>query len=98
MSHGLFASLFETGRPFCLIDTRERRNHVNGHWFGSTNIPLSGLTGRIDRLVPDRGFPVHLLDWQDGASGPPASVCQNLATGMSLHARPAIRAGMATVS
>ena len=69
MSHGLFASLFETGRPFCLIDTRERRDHVNGHWFGSTNIPLSGLTGRIDRLVPDRGFPVHLLDWQDGASG-----------------------------
>ena len=68
MSHGLFASLFETGRPFCLIDSRERRDHVDGHWFGSTNIPLSILTTRIQILVPDRHFPIHLLDWQDAAS------------------------------
>ncbi|MEC8130874.1 MAG: rhodanese-like domain-containing protein, partial [Pseudomonadota bacterium] len=68
MSQGLFASLFETGRPFCLIDSRERRDHVDGHWFGSTNIPLSVLTTRIQILVPDRHFPIHLLDWQDAAS------------------------------
>ena len=68
MSYGLFASLFETGRSFCLIDTRERRDHVDGHWFGSTNIPLSVLTTRIQILVPDRHFPVYLLDWQDAAS------------------------------
>ena len=68
MGHGLFASLFETGRPFCLIDSRERRDHVDGHWFGSTNIPLSVLTTRIQILVPDRHFPIHLLDWQDAAS------------------------------
>lgn len=68
MSQGLFTSLFEAGDPFVLIDTRERRDHVNGHWFGSTNIPLSVLTLRLDRLVPDRDFPIHLLDWQDKPS------------------------------
>ena len=68
MSRGLFASLYEAGRPFALIDTRERRDHVDGHWFGSTNIPLSVLTAGITRMVPDRDFPVHLLDWQDAAS------------------------------
>ena len=68
MSHGLFASLFEAGRPFCLIDVRERRDHVDGHWFGSTNIPLSALTVRINQMVPDRDFPIHLLDWRDPAS------------------------------
>ena len=68
MSRGLFASLFEDGRPFCLIDVRERRDHVDGHWFGSTNIPLSTLTARINLMVPDRHFPIHLLDWQDPAS------------------------------
>jgi len=68
MSHGLFASLYEAGHPFALIDTRERRDHVDGHWFGSTNIPLSVLTQRIGSMIPDRGFPVHLLDWQDAAS------------------------------
>ena len=68
MSRRLFASLYEAGRPFALIDTRERRDHVDGHWFGSTNIPLSVLTAGITRMVPDRDFPVHLLDWQDAAS------------------------------
>ena len=47
---------------------RERRDHVDGHWFGSTNIPLSTLTARINLMVPDRHFPIHLLDWQDPAS------------------------------
>ena len=69
MTHGLFASLYEKGEPFALIDTRERRDHVDGHWFGSTNIPLSDLTRKVTRLVPDVAFPVHLLDWQDAASG-----------------------------
>ena len=68
MSRGLFASLYEAGRPFALIDTRERRDHVDGHWFGSTNIPLSVLTTRMTSMVPDRNFPVYLLDWQDMAS------------------------------
>ena len=68
MSQGLFASLYEAGSPFALVDARERRDHVDGHWFGSTNIPLSVLTARITRLVPDRDFPIHLLDWQDRAS------------------------------
>ena len=68
MSQGLFTSLYEAGRPFALIDTRERRDHVDGHWFGSTNIPLSVLSARITRLIPDHSFPVHLLDWQDAGS------------------------------
>ena len=68
MSRGLFVSVYEARRPFALIDTRERRDHVDGHWFGSTNIPLSVLTAGITRMVPDRDFPVHLLDWQDAAS------------------------------
>ena len=68
MSRCLFASLYAAGRPFALIDARERRNHVDGHWFGSTNVPLSILTERIRQLVPDTGFPLHLLDWQDTPS------------------------------
>lgn len=68
MSQGLFTSLYETGEPFALIDGRERREHVNGHWFGSTNIPLSVLASLISRLLPQRNFPIHLLDWQDAQS------------------------------
>ena len=68
MSKGLFASLYTAGRPFALIDTRERREHVDGHWFGSVNIPLSVLSAEIARMVPDRRFPVYMLDWQNVAS------------------------------
>jgi rhodanese-related sulfurtransferase len=68
VSKGLFASLYGAGRPFALIDSRERRDHVDGHWFGSINIPLSVLTDQINRMVKDRDFPIHLLDWQDTAS------------------------------
>jgi rhodanese-related sulfurtransferase len=68
VSQGLFASLYETGYPFALIDTRERVEHVNGHWFCSTNIPLSVLTSHINRLVPEHDFPIFLLDWQDELS------------------------------
>ena len=63
-----FTRLYESDAPFALIDTRERREHVNGHWFGSVNMPLSMLTPKITRMVPDRDFPIHLLDWQDEAS------------------------------
>ena len=65
MSRGLFASLYEAGEPFALLDTRERRDFVGGHWFGSTNVPLSLLSAQIGRLVPDLDFPIHLLDWCD---------------------------------
>ena len=41
MSYGLFAALYDAGTSFALIDSRERRDYVAGHWFGSTNIPLS---------------------------------------------------------
>lgn len=68
MSEGLFTSLYEAGEPFALIDTRERREHVHGHWFGSTNIPLSVLNPQIFQLVSDRDFPIHVLDWQDTPS------------------------------
>ncbi|MEC8552015.1 MAG: rhodanese-like domain-containing protein, partial [Pseudomonadota bacterium] len=78
MSRGLFASLYEAGKPFALIDTRERRDHVDGHWFGSTNIPLSVLEERLARLIPDRAFPVHLLDWQDKASEAAAAILSRL--------------------
>lgn len=78
MSQGLFATLFETGEPFVLVDTRERREHVNGHWFGSSNIPLSMLTPKINRLVPNRDFPIHLLDWQDSPSDAAASLLSRL--------------------
>ncbi len=57
--------MYEADEPFALIDTRERHEHVHGHWFGSTNIPLSVLVPQIFRLVPDRNFPIHVLDWQD---------------------------------
>ena len=67
MSEGLFASLYARREPFALIDTRERRPFVDGQWFGSINVPLSVLTRQITRLVPDRAFPIHLLDWQDDA-------------------------------
>jgi len=65
VSRGLFTSLYEAGKPFALIDTRERREYVNGHWFGSTNIPLVMLTPQINQLVPDHDFQIYLLDWQD---------------------------------
>ncbi|MEC7237135.1 MAG: rhodanese-like domain-containing protein [Pseudomonadota bacterium] len=78
MSRGYFTALYEAGAPFALIDTRERREHVDGHWFGSTNIPLSSLARTITRLVPDRGFHVHLLDWQDRASGAAATLLSQL--------------------
>ncbi len=68
MAEGLFSSLYNQGQPFALIDTRERREHVNGHWFGSTNIPLSVLSNQIRKLVPAVDFPIHLLDWQDAAA------------------------------
>ncbi|MFT4725859.1 MAG: hypothetical protein ACI9UN_000354 [Granulosicoccus sp.] len=47
---------------------RERRIHVNDHWFGSTNIPLSVLTPHINWLMPERDVSIHLLDWQDAPS------------------------------
>ena len=68
MSRSIFTSLYESGKPFALIDTRERRDYVNGHWFGSTNIPLSVLAQQITRMVPVRDFPIHLLDWHDKLS------------------------------
>jgi len=68
MSQGLFVSLYESFEPFALLDTRERRDYVNGHWFGSTNIPLSVLETQIIRTVPDQDFPIHLLNWQDNSN------------------------------
>lgn len=78
MSEGVFAKLYDAGAPFALIDTRERRDHVDGHWFGSTNIPLSVLSDTISCLVPDRTFPVHLFDWQDPASQAAADLLAQL--------------------
>ena len=51
MTHGLFATLYGTNAPFALIDSREWRDYVNGHWFGSTNMPLSRRTAIITRLI-----------------------------------------------
>ncbi len=78
MSRGLFTSLYQAGEPFALIDTRERREHVNGHWFGSTNIPLSVLTPQIIRLVPAHDFPIFLLDWQNRSSEAAATQLSDL--------------------
>ena len=39
MTADIFTALYGQGAPFCLIDSRERRDYVQGHWFGSTNIP-----------------------------------------------------------
>lgn len=86
MSHGLFAALYEAGNPFALIDTRERRIHVNGHWFGSTNIPLSVLTPQIYRLIPERNFPIHFLDWQDVPSAAAIKLLSELGyTNINFH-------------
>jgi len=68
MSARIFHSLYQKGSPFALIDCRERRDYVDGHWFGSVNIPLSLITNKIRTLIPDAKFPVHVLDWQDKAS------------------------------
>ncbi len=78
MSQGLFSLLYSTGNPFTLVDTRERRDHVNGHWFGSTNIALSVLAPQIKRLVPEQDFPIHLLDWQDAPSAAAAKQLSEL--------------------
>ena len=78
MSKGLFDALYQARTPFALIDTRERRDHVDGHWFGSTNIPLSCLSRSITGLVPDREFAIHLLDWQDSASAAAAALLARL--------------------
>ncbi len=86
MSQGLFASLYKTGNPFALIDTRERRDHVNGHWFGSTNIPLSVLTPQINRLIPEQDFPIHFLDWQDAPANAAANQLSRLGyTNITCH-------------
>ena len=68
MTANIFTTLYEQAIPFCLIDCRERRDYANGHWFGSTNIPLSILPTRLPFLCPDRNFPIHFLDWEDAAS------------------------------
>ena len=68
MTAQIFTRLYERAVPFCLIDCRERRDYVNGHWFGSTNIPLSILPTRLPFLCPDQDFPIHFLDWEDAAS------------------------------
>ena len=68
MSADIFTALYEQGAPFCLIDSRERRDYVQGHWFGSTNIPLSILPTRLPFLCPDRDFPIQFLNWEDSAS------------------------------
>lgn len=78
MSKGLFASLYALGKPFALIDTRERRDFVEGQWFGSINIPLSLLSRQIRRLVQDSTFPIHLLDWQNTASDVAAELLTDL--------------------
>ena len=68
MTAQIFTRLYEQAMPFCLIDCRERRDYVNGHWFGSTNIPLSILPTRLPFLCPDQDFPIHFLNWEDAAS------------------------------
>ena len=68
MSYGLFAALYDAGTSFALIDSRERRDYVAGHWFGSTNIPLSLFSTRLGYLFQEPDFPIHFLDWQDKAS------------------------------
>jgi cystathionine beta-lyase len=78
MSAGLFKKLYQSGVPFALVDCRERRDFVDGHWFGSTNIPLSDLTNNIRRLVPETTFPIHVLDWQTRASHAAIARLKNL--------------------
>jgi rhodanese-related sulfurtransferase len=78
VSQGLFERLYSTEKPFALIDTRERRDYVNGHWFGSTNIALSTLTPQIKKLIPDKALPIHLLDWQDAPSDAAANQLSKL--------------------
>ena len=68
MSYGLFAALYDAGTSFSLIDSRERRDYVAGHWFGSNNIPLSLFSTRLGYLFQEPDFPIHFLDWQDKAS------------------------------
>ena len=68
MTSHTFTKLYEQALPFCLIDCRERRDYVNGHWFGSNNIPLSILPARLPFLCPDQNFSIHFLDWGDTTS------------------------------
>ena len=68
MSYGLFTKLYEDGEPFALIDSRERRDYVSGHWFGSINIPLSLFSTRIGYLFKSTDTLINILDWDDSAS------------------------------
>ena len=68
MTAHIFTKLYEKAVPFCLIDCRERRDYVHGHWFGSNNIPLSILPIRLPFLCSDQDFPIYFLDWGDAAS------------------------------
>ena len=68
MSYGLFATLYESGEPFALIDSRERGDYVGGHWFGSINIPLSLFSNRISYLFKSTDILINILDWEDFAS------------------------------
>ena len=68
MSYGLFATLYEAGESFTLIDSRERRDYVAGHWFGSINIPLSLFSTRIGYLFKSTDILINILDWGNSAS------------------------------
>ena len=63
MTEGLFSQIKKEFKPFSLIDKRERREFIDGHWLGNVNIPLSELWSLLPNLIRNHDFPIHLLSW-----------------------------------
>ena len=65
MKQNPFVELYKKNKPFALIDVRERKDYVEGHWFGSVNIPLSELWRQLQTMIPWKGFPIYILAFDD---------------------------------
>lgn len=65
MKQNPFVELYKKNNPFALIDVRERKEYVEGHWFGSVNIPLSELWRQLSNMIPWKGFPIYVLAFDD---------------------------------
>ena len=65
MKQNPFVELYKKNNPFALIDVRERKEYVEGHWFGSVNIPLSELWRQLPNMIPWKGFPIYVLAFDD---------------------------------
>lgn len=59
-----------------LIDVRSEAEHASGHIFGSLNIPLPSLIGKISTLPKDKTVPIIVYCASGMRSGSAATVLQ----------------------